>query len=362
MASKAAPLPDLTSPYQSDGDARSISRSYNARESIPMRRRIKELQIYARDRWKTALIPDTAEGSRLTTIILHHHAHFIEGAELADNFLATRTKLGEPERVATITAAFRTKRLYKADELAALIGLTMAKRTQLGLTTIGAIDCSLAERKEQARLRRNASRRTKRRLVNQPKASDRKASRRLAAIYAAVPDDEWVSTKALAERLSGAKEFANVRSASMRKVVHRLIEADGGQLLRAETRTESGGRFEATFIARARQGDSLPSPKMPPRSPSSLPPPQRPPAPASERPREPECPDTYRSWFMAKLAGFTTETAADLAQWFYEPAAKQLRSRCGVTDLEDEFMRLARARWIELGRPKHSRPETEGQG
>lgn len=53
-------------------------------------------------------------------------------------------------------------RMPKADELAHRLGLTMARRTELGITTIGAIDCGKAKRAALRRKRNNAAKRARR--------------------------------------------------------------------------------------------------------------------------------------------------------------------------------------------------------
>jgi hypothetical protein len=133
--------------------------------------RTKELRRLLLHRYGTQL-PDDDAGRDDLYIMLRHLAHLPRGGRRMENFCdlwAPWLPQQERELVIRKTARTRPPR-FTADRLAEMLNVTIAERDQLGVTTIGAVDCLKAEREErrrdkarerQARRRRKLGRRTR---------------------------------------------------------------------------------------------------------------------------------------------------------------------------------------------------------
>ena len=88
-------------------------------------------------------------------IYLHHLAHKQDDrqARMHEWLDARAPWLTGAERRAFIAKVFRRPITYRADTLAAKLGLTYARRQRLGITTIGAIDMPKEAREEMRRAR-----------------------------------------------------------------------------------------------------------------------------------------------------------------------------------------------------------------
>jgi hypothetical protein len=71
--------------------------------------------------------------------------------------------MDEAEVMQLTETALRARTLHKADEIAAILGVTMAKRAEIGLKTIGTCDISREERDRLMRARKTALERIRRR-------------------------------------------------------------------------------------------------------------------------------------------------------------------------------------------------------
>jgi hypothetical protein len=304
--------------------------SFHTKRAVKARQRVKDLKRFARHRWGRSLLPRTAEARRYIAICLHHFAPYAEGRDLADKLLSLWTDWKPAERAAVAEAEFNTARYYDAEGLAGLIELTMPVRYTLGITTIGAIDFPLAARKRLQQLKKNAKERRKGQL--QPKDRvGRRISQRLDAIVEALPrDGSPLRIRELGALLVGSRPFARVTPTSMSKTLRRLIEDDNGQRL---IMSRSGQLFSGAMVRR--RSDPVRKSSAPP------PPPQgswATPTDAAE----------FERWFFSELGRFTSENAGDMARWFYEPAAKILRSVCRVSELEEDLAKIAKRRRDEL--------------
>jgi hypothetical protein len=112
--------------------------------------RCRELERIFRDRYGPVL-PDDDAGRGDAEIMLQHIARKQAGDRqwLMEDYLDQSAPwLKGKERAALIRRVFRKPLSYRADTLAAMIGLTFARRRRLGITTIGAIDMSLEQREK----------------------------------------------------------------------------------------------------------------------------------------------------------------------------------------------------------------------
>jgi hypothetical protein len=99
---------------------------------------------------------DWSEG--IARIFVHHFVVLADGNRRAAAWLATYCPWIETrDREYMITEANHCPLKWSADKLAWKIRLTDAKRTELKITTIGAIDCNADQRKER-RKQQNAER------------------------------------------------------------------------------------------------------------------------------------------------------------------------------------------------------------
>lgn len=101
-------------------------------------------------------LPDDDAGRDDMMLALHHLAGLPQAARRCEQWLATWAPwLRVDECRELIGRAILEARAWSADQLAWRLGLTMADRTALGVTTIGAVDCNKAQR---ARLRKAKAR------------------------------------------------------------------------------------------------------------------------------------------------------------------------------------------------------------
>jgi hypothetical protein len=121
--------------------------------------RIAELQRWLADvvGAGTELEPSNASEG-VARIFVHHFVVLADGNRRAAQWLAAYCPwISLPDREYMITEANHCPLKWTADKLAWKIRLTDAKRAELKITTIGAIDCSRDERKAR-RERENAAR------------------------------------------------------------------------------------------------------------------------------------------------------------------------------------------------------------
>lgn len=112
--------------------------------------RCRELERIFRDRYGPVL-PDDDAGRGDAEIMLQHIARKQAGDRqwLMEDYLDRSAPwLKGKERASLIRRVFRRPISYRADTLAAMIGLTYARRQRLGVTTIGAIDMSFEQRQK----------------------------------------------------------------------------------------------------------------------------------------------------------------------------------------------------------------------
>lgn len=91
------------------------------------------------------VLPDNADGRVIASIALHHQAA-LHGESDPWSWLelwAPWLRLGEAE---AMIGRLKQRKVWKADELGAALGVTAQERRRLGLTTIGACDETSAER------------------------------------------------------------------------------------------------------------------------------------------------------------------------------------------------------------------------
>jgi hypothetical protein len=122
--------------------------------------RIAELSRIFFDRYRGPTLSDDDAGQGDAWIMAHHIAHTRGGAPLIRDWLARCAPwMSAGDVDGLVATCMSNPRCWRADELAKLIGLRLADRTRLGITTIGAIDCNLRQR-QRARLdrKRDASR------------------------------------------------------------------------------------------------------------------------------------------------------------------------------------------------------------
>jgi hypothetical protein len=143
-----------------------IARKYSRRKPTHGRRcpaivafRIRDLQTFVGDRYG-ATMPDDDSGLDDFIVLAQHVARLGDPRALracAARWCPWLTDDAYDVIVAEINAS---PRRWTADSLARRIGLDDATRTRLGITTIGAIDCSKVQRSNRRRKRNNAAKRT----------------------------------------------------------------------------------------------------------------------------------------------------------------------------------------------------------
>lgn len=122
--------------------------------------RVHDLGKLFRARYGQTL-PDDDAGRDDMMLALQHLAGLPQAAARCRAWVDTWAPwmtLGESNEL--MASAIMNARAWTADQLAWRLGLTMADRTALGITTIGAVDCSKAQR---TKLRKAKDRERKRR-------------------------------------------------------------------------------------------------------------------------------------------------------------------------------------------------------
>lgn len=147
---------------------REIARRYRARlkrKAGLASLRLKDLMTLARARYPQG-IPNSPAGRDLVTIVAHHLAALPRNpTQTIPDFITAHAPwftIAEQEEL--IVATIASPQRWKADSLAWRLRLTDADRTALKITTIGAIDCTKAQR-EQRRKAKHAERSRKRRAL-----------------------------------------------------------------------------------------------------------------------------------------------------------------------------------------------------
>ena len=129
--------------------------------------RLHDLARLFRARYNSVTLPDDDAGRDDAMVAVHHLANLDQPLKRIDDWLGLWCPwitLGERNKIAAEVMVHPQR--WKADQLAWRLRLTMADRTALGITTIGAIDCNKAQRK-------------KRRLLKQKQRSKRNRQERL---------------------------------------------------------------------------------------------------------------------------------------------------------------------------------------
>lgn len=138
-----------------------IKRRYELHAKVGKRSRsMAAIRIAELQRWLSDAVGAGAElepspwSEGIARIFVHHFVVLADGNRRAADWLATYCPWIETrDREYLITEANHCPLKWAADKLAWKIRLTDTKRTTLKITTIGAIDCSQAERKERRRAR-----------------------------------------------------------------------------------------------------------------------------------------------------------------------------------------------------------------
>jgi len=190
--------------------------------------RVRDLNKVYRDSYGLELPPDE-DGRYAAYMWLLHTARTGADAERRmDNFLELRAPwMPTAERRAAKEAAFASTKFYSADELAVEFGITYAKRTALGHTTIGSIDVDAAQRKairKKKQRDRQRERRSRERLRRKPELAA--PARRADAITEILPPGEWVDVSLICAELKRGKAipFASLTGKTLTAAVHRAIE------------------------------------------------------------------------------------------------------------------------------------------
>jgi hypothetical protein len=118
-------------------------------------------------------LPRNDIGRALILIAAHHLAHLAGHPQhLLIQWAARRAPwLTIASINATLVEVATQPRTWKADTLARMLGLTMAERQSLKITTVGAIDCNADQRKarrRKAKMLRERARRAKRKSACPP--------------------------------------------------------------------------------------------------------------------------------------------------------------------------------------------------
>lgn len=190
--------------------------------------RVIDLNKLYRDSYGLVLPPDEG-GEYASHVWLVHQARTGAGAERRmDNFLEFRAPwMSAEKRTMAKEAAFASTKFYGADELAIDFGITYAKRTALGLTTIGSIDVDAAQRKvirNEKKREREQKRRLRDRLRRKPEVTA--PARRADAISQILSAGEWIDVPAICDELRRGKfiAFGNLKGKTLTAAVHRAVE------------------------------------------------------------------------------------------------------------------------------------------
>ena len=133
-----------------------IKRRYASKAKVGKRTRsMAAIRIAELKRWLDDLIGAGVElepmdsSERIARIFVHHFVVLSDGNRKASEWLTTYCPWIEAQdREHMITEANHCPIKWSADKLAWKIRLTDAKRTELKITTIGAIDCNAQQRAE----------------------------------------------------------------------------------------------------------------------------------------------------------------------------------------------------------------------
>ncbi|WP_316205301.1 hypothetical protein [Bradyrhizobium sp. SZCCHNS3004] len=293
---------------------------------IKYRRQISDLRRLLLHRWGER-IPATEAAFREVAYMLDLLALYDERDRLMDDFLRTHTAFDEiTSRRLAVAALARAPRGHTTKRLGELMGLDWVTRRQLRLTNIEAVDkpprdvLDALYRQEGAAYGRR--KRAVDRLLPKPISEAKRLSadmfrRRVAAIYAVLDLGSWVPVSKLCNLIERKfrknTPFIGVTASSMPRVIRKIAARDPGLL------TEL---------------------RQPPGRPDL-----RPQLWVTIRPKDA---NGYRRYFATRLAGFDADTASGLPRWFYSEFERGLREGCGLHRDDEELMRLARARRVEL--------------
>jgi hypothetical protein len=144
-----------------------IKRRYSSKAKVGKRTRpMAAIRIAELKRWLSDLIGDGVEieasqwGESTARIFVHHFVVLADGNRRAATWLETYCPwIATADREYMITEANHCPLKWTADKLAWKIRLTDAKRTELKIKTIGAIDCNADQRKERCKLEHAARQR-----------------------------------------------------------------------------------------------------------------------------------------------------------------------------------------------------------
>jgi hypothetical protein len=127
--------------------------------------RVRDLELVFADRYGAAL-PDDDAGRDDLLVMAHHLARYASGSsfERIHAWAASWAPWCDADELDPLCDRVLAKSIrWRADTLGQRLGLTDADRTRLGITTIGAVDCTAEERavrrREGKRLDREARRR-----------------------------------------------------------------------------------------------------------------------------------------------------------------------------------------------------------
>lgn len=313
-----------TDRQEGDDPGRSSLRDY-ATAPVKFKKQIADFTKWLRDRWNEEPLADTEAARRDIAPCLDLLAVYSDGSTRIDDFLKRETSFDDGARDRLKQSALSGDRKgHSTQRLGQLMGLEWQTRKRLKITNIDAIDTPADEvrealRKEYDVVYSRTYREAGRLFPKTPSAAKRNSTntlkRRLAAIHAVIGHRE-ISITDLCEVLSHARNgpFVTVSANSLRRVVARSIGADVAGLF-TEVRAIAGR------------------------------PDLRPQMWVMRRPKNDR---DYGSYFAERLADFTSDTAADVAAWFYSDRERKLREGCGLDRDDDEFMKMARARREEL--------------
>lgn len=147
-----------------------IKRRYEQHAKVSKRSRgMAAIRISELTRWLNDMIGAGAElepcewSAGIARIFVHHFVVLADGNRRAADWLNTFAPwIERRDREYLISEANHCPLKWSADKLAWKIRLTDAKRSELKITTIGAIDCNADQRKVRARQRRAAREKARR--------------------------------------------------------------------------------------------------------------------------------------------------------------------------------------------------------
>jgi hypothetical protein len=232
--------------------------------------RSRELGRLFDHRWGQQL-PDDDAGRDDMRLMLGLLAALPNASERVRHFLELRCPwLADAERDAEVEAAFRSgpSRLT-ADEIAQRLGVDLATRTRLRLTTIGAIDRDAAARMEDRRRRKAAAERERRAKNARAKAAAQMPSAkrspaeipRTAYVLEllrdeafAAPGDWWTSGEVARATNACLSPFANLADEARERATRRALQqlAAAGEI---EVRFDRGKTGLPIMNVRMRPGE-----------------------------------------------------------------------------------------------------------